>query len=87
MKNKVHVHVIKIQLYCSGQKDKRNLKFGDQFCRFHISQLFLQELATMDVLNMVLQWPFGLTGEQAQMASSNHIKMMMGMGDSGSPIL
>ena len=41
------------------------LKFGDQLHRFHISQLFLQELATMDVLDMVLQWPCGLTGEWA----------------------
>ena len=65
MKNKVHVHVIKIQLCCSGQNDKKNLKFGDQFCGFHISQSFLQELVTMDILNMLLQWPCGLTGEQA----------------------
>ena len=41
------------------------LKFGDQLHGFHVSQLFLQELATMDILDMVLQWPCGLTGEQA----------------------
>ena len=85
MKNKVHVHVIKIQLCCSGQQS--NLKFGDQLCRFHVSQLFLQELTTMDILDMVLQWPCGLTGEWAQMACYNHIKVMMGMGDGGSPVL
>ena len=41
------------------------LKFGDQLHRFHFSQLFLQELATMDILDMVLQWSCGLTGEWA----------------------
>ena len=70
-----------------AKKTKKNLKLRDQLCRFHVSQLFLQELATMDVLNMVLQWPCGLTGEWVQMACSNHIKVMTGMSDSGSPVL
>ena len=41
------------------------LKSGDQLHGFHISQMFLQKLATMDVFDMVLQWPCGLTGEWA----------------------
>ena len=64
-----------------------NLKFGDQLHRFHISQVFLQELAIMDVLNMVLQWSCGLTGEWAKMTCYDHIKVMMGMGNGGSPVL
>ena len=60
-----------------------NLKFGDQLCRFHVSQLFLQKFATMDVFDVVLQWPCGLTGERAQTTGSNHIKVMSGVGDSG----
>ena len=43
----------------------QNLKFGDKLHGFHISQVSLQELATMDLLDVVLQWSCGLTGEQA----------------------
>ena len=64
-----------------------NLKFGDQLCRFHVSQLFLQKFAIMDVFDVVLQWPCGLTGEWAQMACYYYIKVMMGMGDGGGPVL
>ena len=51
MKNKVHEQVIKRQLHCPGNLNeiRKNLKFGDQLCGFHVSQLFLQELATMNI--------------------------------------
>ena len=42
-----------------------NSWFGDQFRRFHISQLFLQKLSTMGLFDVVLQWSCGLTGERA----------------------
>ena len=64
-----------------------NLKFGDQLHGFQSSQVFLQELAIMDVLNMVLQWSCGLPGEWAKMACYDHIKVTMDMGDGGSPVL
>ena len=64
-----------------------NLKFGDQLCRFTISQLSLQKFATMDIFDAVLQWPCGLTGEWAQTACYYHIKVMMGMGDGAGPVL
>ena len=60
----IYMYVKCYKLCCSGQ-NLWNLKFGDQLCRFHISQLSLQELATMDILDMVLQWSCGLTGEWA----------------------
>ena len=73
----MYIFVEKYNFMLSGAT---NLKFGDQLCRFHISQLFLQKFATMDVFDVVLQWPCGLTGEQAQMTGYYHIKVTMGYG-------
>ena len=79
--------MLNITNYAVRHRNLQNLKFGDQLHRFHITQLFLQELATMDILDMVLQWSCGLTGEQAQMACYNHIKVTTGVSNGGGSVL
>ena len=81
--NKIHVHLF------GGDKKYSylELQFGDQLHCFLCGQVLLRELATMGLLNVVLQWPCGLTGDGTETMGQNNIKMTMGVGDSGGSVL